>query len=80
MKYSKIKSKDLEHWIEWMRKQNEEMQEKAKLLKGIEQVALAHFTLDEVKEIVEFVKVILKKKEMKGDFDYLKNVKNEESQ
>jgi len=79
MKNIKV-SKDTMHWIECMRKQNEELQEKARLFKGIEEVVLPHFTLEEVKEIVEFVKVILKKKEMKGDFDYLKNIKKDESQ
>ena len=74
------KGKDLEYWMEYMRKQNEETQEKIRILKVIENVILAHFTLEELKEVVKFVEVILTKKQMNGEFDYLKNIQKEESQ
>lgn len=74
------KGKDLEYWMEYMRKQNEETQEKIRILKVIENVILAHFTLEELREVVKFVEVILTKKKMNGEFDYLKNIQKDESQ
>jgi hypothetical protein len=45
--------------------------EKSKYYRMIDHL-LAYMTIDELKDIVEYLRIIMRKKEAKGDFDYLK--------
>ena len=45
--------------------------EKSKYYRMIDHL-LAYMTINELKDIVEYLRIIMRKKEAKGDFDYLK--------
>lgn len=63
--FDKMKAK------EWCDQQWNELYEKSKYYKIIDRL-LGYMTIDELKDIVEYLSIIMRKKEAKGEFDYLK--------
>ena len=59
---------------EWCNQQWNDIREKNEYYKIIDRL-LGYMTVDELKDIVEYIGIIMRKKEAKGEFDYLKNKK-----
>ena len=59
---------------EWIAKEWHDYYEKTGRYKIIDRL-LSHLSIEELDDVIEYLAITLRKKEMRGDFDYLKNLK-----